>query len=406
MTDNVIILGAGASVDAGIPVMANFVEKMWEFAVTGKHNGQALSEEDKQIFMEAIKVKNELDGYHGRAAFNDRNLEDILSILSFNLIGGNDTDREKLNWFIKAITRTIELTCTVKHNGDLNKIQLDGSEVYRQFWDHIFRVFNKSLSSFPAFISFNYDLVLERSLLQCLIGTKYTGLENNRFPADGIKIRYSYKYAQESAYKTKYVTYQKMGYTISTEYGMSLEKTKSEDLKEPLEIELLKLHGSLNFPKSNSQEFSLTKVAADSHILPPIINKWAGENEEEMWGVGLQRLREAKNIIIIGYSLPQTDIYMQYFLRAGIGPNVNLNKIIVYNPVLFKSTSENDAMKTRFASCFSPQLQSRIEFNPRTEIYHDPYDGNQVTFDKNLAGTLRHFIFSMDNDKDLFFGNK
>lgn len=90
MTDNVIILGAGASVDAGIPLLANFVEKMWEFAITGKHNGKNLSEEDQRIFNEAMKIKNELDGYHGRASFDDRNMEDILSILSFNLIGGKN----------------------------------------------------------------------------------------------------------------------------------------------------------------------------------------------------------------------------------------------------------------------------------------------------------------------------
>ena len=172
MTDNVIILGAGASVDAGIPVLANFVEKMWEFSITGRCNGKELSDDDKKIFNEAMKVKNELDGYHGRAAFNDRNIEDILSILSFNLIGGKKSDLEKQKWFIRAINRTIDLTCNVQHDGTLNKTQEVGHQVYRDFWRKMFARFKNTPSSFPTIISFNYDLVLERSLFQSLIGIK------------------------------------------------------------------------------------------------------------------------------------------------------------------------------------------------------------------------------------------
>ena len=388
MTDNVIILGAGASVDAGIPLLANFVEKMWKFSITGKHNGKDLSEEDKKIFDEAMKVKNELDGYHGRAAFNDRNIEDILSILSFNLIGGKKSDLEKQKWFIRAITRTIDLTCNVQHDGTLNKMQVVGHQVYREFWRKMFTRFKNSPSSFPTIISFNYDLVLERSLFQSLIGTEYNNYRN-RFPFGGVNLKYHYGFIKDLAFTVNYVPFTTGNFEETA--GMKLE-TSDEPDKNSIDIELLKLHGSLNFPTRKDVALFPTKVANDPYILPPIINKWVGKNEETVWSTGLQRLREAKNIIIIGYSLPQTDIFMQYFLRAGVGPNLNLNKIIVLNPTLYQNGAENELMRERFGNCFSPQLRSRINFNP-------------VDFSKPaLNGTFEGFVDRIDN-ADWFFGH-
>jgi len=44
MSDNVIVLGAGSSFDADIPLSSGFVEKMREYAFTGKSNEGTLSE--------------------------------------------------------------------------------------------------------------------------------------------------------------------------------------------------------------------------------------------------------------------------------------------------------------------------------------------------------------------------
>ena len=108
----------------------------------------------------------------------------------------------------------------------------------------------------------------------------------------------------------------------------------------------------------------------------------------------MNALRNAKNIVFVGDSLPDTDIYMQYFLRAGIGPNVNLNKIIVFNPVLFKPGEQNDAMRTRFGNCFSPQLQNRIDFNPPL---------NSAFLETGDVGKFKHFVRSITTDDGLFF---
>ena len=87
MSDNVIIFGAGSSFDAGVPLSLGFVDKIMEFAYKGKSDGVNLSNRDKEIFDKAMHVMSDIYYYHGNANFDARNIEDILSILSFNIIG-------------------------------------------------------------------------------------------------------------------------------------------------------------------------------------------------------------------------------------------------------------------------------------------------------------------------------
>jgi hypothetical protein len=50
---NVIIFGAGASADAGIPLLDSFVDKMWEYAARGKVGDDIISDPDKDILTPA-----------------------------------------------------------------------------------------------------------------------------------------------------------------------------------------------------------------------------------------------------------------------------------------------------------------------------------------------------------------
>src|SRR5207302_40746 len=88
--NNVILFGAGASVDAGIPLLGNFVDTMLSYAMRGKVGTTLLSEPDKAILTSANKIRIELEGYSSRAYFDSRNLEDILSLLSFEALKGTD----------------------------------------------------------------------------------------------------------------------------------------------------------------------------------------------------------------------------------------------------------------------------------------------------------------------------
>ncbi|MBV1930942.1 MAG: hypothetical protein KUG71_04425, partial [Porticoccaceae bacterium] len=272
MTENVIILGAGFSYDAGIPMLSNFIERMWEYSMRGVAGDINLTDEDKSILSEALDIRREMDGYHGRVAFDDRNIEDILSMLAFNLLGGGTSDRNKLKAFTNAISKTIELACNITHPGiptgpraQYSAIT-EGNEIYRRFWKAMFER-HKRGQALPTIITFNYDLVLERALLQLLTNTYYNSYDNP-VPFKNISLDYQYKHFPQQDYDVNYASYG----SFESKQGTVLKH--SNTLKQPnsAHIELLKLHGSLNFPnsksKSDSDLPSITSVIENPYILP------------------------------------------------------------------------------------------------------------------------------------------
>ncbi len=387
-SDTVLILGAGASFDAGIPLLSNFVQTMWEIAIRSKFKEITLTPNDKEIFQNAIKVRNELDSYHGRANFNDRNIEDILSILSFNLFEGKKIDKDRMDWIIKAIVKTIELSCEVKHTGDFDKIENSGNSVYEKFWLSLFKNYTTT-QKFPTIITFNYDLVLERSLFQVLNNTYYNSYEN-RLPFSDLSINYHYKLLQDKSYNVKYTSFTSQDFRALP--GTFLQHAvKKENC---LDINILKLHGSVNFPdkKNDNSKINIAIPAENPLIMPPIFNKMQNSQVNEIWKVALEKLRKAINICIVGYSMPETDIYMKYFLKSALGPNIDLNQIFVFNPVFNENNECSLQMKRRYEDCFSPQLHERIIYNPAR--YNE----------KIPAGTFRHFTNLLETKpNDLLF---
>lgn len=389
MSDNVIILGAGFSHDAGIPLLGNFIERMWEYSIKKKIGDDQIPFENLTILQKALAIRSEMDGYHGRVAFDDRNIEDILSMLAFNQQAGGTKEKNKLDAFTDAISTTIELSCKITHPGlpkNNSYTIIDNKiEVYKKFWTALFKWYGTE-KQIPTIITFNYDLVLERSLYQVLINTIYDS-HNHRVPFKDFSIDYQYPFFPPQIFEMSYATYG--GY--SGQQGTIFKKADRVNLLDGPNIEILKLHGSLNFPKARAKEgnlnLSYTQNFDNPYIVPPISNKQTANYASDIWKTALLRLRNAKNVIFVGYSLPKTDVFMQFFLKAALGPNQELNKLFIFDPILWTDKSEKNEMMQRYGSCFSDQLKNRIIFKPPTVL---PLDKE--------AGTTKHFVSILDND--------
>ena len=396
MTDTVFIFGAGFSYDAGIPLLSGFVDRMLDFAIKEKNSDQLLSPADIEIFKDAMKIRNELDGYHGRANFDDRNIEDLLSILTFKLLGSRSSENDQLARISAAIARTIELTCQIKHPG-INKVGLysedDSINIYKKFWRHLLSPMPNS-EKLPAIITFNYDLVLERSFHQLLIGT-FFNWHNNRFPHEKIRFNYNFSDVPIIDYEISYVNFSTP--SLVGKPGSIIQPAAIKNETSTIEIDLLKLHGSLNFPrkKENRKDsvtfaHGITTPLNSPFILPPVFNKMtSGNSTTSMWQAAMKKLGNAKNIVIVGYSLPKTDIYMQYFLKAALGPNKNLNKVFIFDPVLFQENKARDEMMDRYKSCFAENFINRIVFQPDTVNIHRT----------DRLGTTRYFVELLENNQ-------
>jgi hypothetical protein len=94
---------------------------------------------------------------------------------------------------------------------------------------------------------------------------------------------------------------------------------------------------------------------------------------------------------------------MQYFLKSAVGPNSDLQKIIVFNLTLFeeyegpvalttfdKSSTTAAEMKNRYLECFSKQFSDRIVFQPTKQGFAD---GTLLQFSNFLAQQPKELLF-------------
>lgn len=408
MSNNVILLGAGASFDAGIPLLGSFMDRIFELANIRRSPTRDLTKEELEILQEVIEIRDSMERYQPRVAINQFNLEQVLSILSFEALVGVEGGEQKLEAFKKAISLTIELTCSVTHHGKLNTIHEDGPEVYRNFWDSLLTLHHNRLDELPTILSFNYDLVLERALFQLAVG-KHIGGRKPKVRGKGFNLNYHHPACAPAAFSLKPGRYRGDGAGFDEVPGTFLEAFLDYDeaTSEFIEISLLKLHGSLNFSENEEPTpWSPLKIATVPQIIPPVFNKANATFGTPIWKAGLDALRTCKNLIICGYSLPTTDSYMQYFLKAALGPNRNLNQIFVFDPLLFQDPANQagEELKQRYSECFAPQMHGKIIFQPNTPRTRGKVVVKDASNPQTHPGTFAHMVelFTKDPEAILF----
>jgi len=395
MPSNILVLGAGFSFDSGIPLLRDFTQTILDLGDRRAHKGKALDAETMSALLDAASIRAELDQYHGRAAFDDLNVEDILSILLFDVLGQRTEGDSKLERFARAIARTIEVTCDVTHpglvGGDRFEAVSTGSDLYRRFWQALFKWVEHG-HEMPTIVTFNYDLVLERSLLQTLVNTNYDSYKK-RLPFDYVSLRYLFPLVPDLLYQIKYVTY---GFE-ERKSGTALQLVPSGAPTKCAQIDLLKLHGSLNFPTTASEKpmedkFNIASCLSKPFLVPPVFNKGPSDFASQMWAIGRDRFRQARNVVFVGYSFPTTDTYLRYFLKSAFGPNGELRTVHVFDPVLFSGSGDAKQMMDRYLQCFAQQMHRRIDFRPATDI-------GGVNSERD-GGTLAHFILALERQPE------
>lgn len=393
MSDNVFIFGAGFSCNAKIPLLSNFMDVMLEIYHKKKFGEHGLTESELKILSDAVEVRNSLDVFHGRSNYNDRNIEDILSILQFNKMAGDKNASKGIVIFNKAIKLTIDLTCSIRE-GDTNfgYFAHERNDVYEEFWKALEARARQGLEN-PIIISFNYDLVLERSLIR-----HFTDWSKGRISpskrVDGLRIKYSD--SADSVYefeiREKSIVDKQGGGFFNV-----LEPSIGPISGRVFEITILKPHGSLNISRNRNKNRindvqSFIKSVDDPLILPPVFNKMEDGYGEDVWKCSMRSLRQAKRLTVVGYSMPSSDIYMKYFLKSGLGPNALFSGVSVFDPVTFSENGGDSQMIARYQSCFSPQIQSRISFKPPQPTYEYP-----------KAGKVEHLVALMNQDSKVVF---
>ena len=344
---NVYILGAGFSAERGFPIVKNFMFEMRD-AYDWLKTADRLEE--------AKAIENVLDFRHDAAASAYRVKIDLENIEELFSLASASTGFAKSKELSKSIRVAIAATLDYCSNKTTEpKIGLHSPELltfYNQYRNNdqqgIFEYRNIPAYQFylramlglqgattgeNTFISFNYDTVVEQALSSMNIGFSY-------------------------GFKAKTVNY----------------KTHSLNLNNQ-NIKLLKLHGSVNWAHLEQAKRGSGKLAIyDSYdavraakaipeLIPPTWRKVFDGNLEGVWNDAIEAIKSATRIIIIGFSVPETDNHFKYLLAAGLQSNISLRDIV------FVNQDGSEAFKSRIGGLFTNPQSSRVSYttNPASE---------------------------------------
>ena len=345
---NVFILGAGASVHVGAPLLSNFLPEARRKLDSGE-----LSEEAEERFRSVFDYSAQHEEIEQKAGLNLTNLEQLFGLVDLNVRvePGLDNIRDNL---IFLILRTLEATiqpppmgqCTMYINGGNQMREKIG--ITQHFIDIVagrFRAGAPPHVARDSIISLNYDLVIEQALQSRNYRPVYFISDSEINPGGG-------------------------------RFG----------------VKLLKLHGSANWVTCpvcreitvldltlvNTDTLGKTKCKCGSFVSPLIVPPtWSkGENREHLsgvWKAAFSELTTAKRWILIGTSLAPTDYFLKYLFGLALVRNKGLDRIVTLdtNPKvdychIFENLAhrvERKPLEGEFKTCVANgELQRYLEY--------------------------------------------
>ena len=356
MSDIVFILGAGASKECGGPLMQEFLEVADEIRLRGSIEEQFLKAIDT-----ALAARNALQIVHSKSQLDLDNIESILGTFEMSkTLGvmpgdiGKSID-EVLESIRTLITVTLEESIWYgrgqksyeKHTKPVDVLVPDGG--YRELSDLLRTILETDKPKRSvSIITFNYDLAADVALLYQQIQPQY--FLDDTDPQNGIpllKLHGSTNWAACPTHK-QVVPWRIVDYLNS---GNGKRMFSSKDRVHRLKIGSDILTGRFNHCGDG--------VATEPFLVPPTANKVAyHETIERVWRRAAQELREAVYIIVVGYSMPETDVFFKHLYAIGTAGGRPLKSFVCVNSDYkvherFKAMLGLDAIK-KFSSVNGP----------------------------------------------------
>lgn len=317
------ILGAGCSVENGVPLIKDFFEKMSEIDWSNNDSDMSF---------------NVIYAFHENY-FPDSNIEEFLSYLDLHIGLGTkfeNYDIKKLReWLIIFIGKYIEL----KLKGDWQ------SKNYQYF-------LKNKLGKNDAVISFNWDIMLDN--------VKF--LENDKneinYGTDFYSIDLQYKNVSKI---------EKSGFPLLKLHGSlnwlycSNCNNRFTAIRQKVILKIQKEEIKCPICKKNI----LTPV-----IIPPtFIKNIGGSNTETsvipIWEEAFKQIIQAHKIVIIGYSFSEDDVHFKHFLRSTLSIKNMLGDIESF-PIEVVSYKKYQNEKNEFENHYKKIFEkTNLEIQPK-----------------------------------------
>lgn len=353
----VYLLGAGFSAQLGLPVMSNFLSKSKE-----------IYDSDPKTyahFSSVLKTFDEFSIIKNYYKANLHNIEEILSILEM---------RENLG-HIRKKKQFVKYICDVIKYYTPELLPIDHRK--ESYGSNIFLLSTKKWRSILFFAS-------------SLINAQFK-LHNYK----NIYFDHDYFWPKMSINNDS----QKVSYSIITlNYDMVIENAINylfTNFDCNPELEIVK-----DSNPNNKNGFCLAKLhgcISNENIIPPTWNKSINNIIEKQWRLAYKLLSEANHIRVLGYSLPDSDAYIKYLLKASLK---NLQNIKSFDIICYDEKDEVRARferfldfdNYRFLNCklnnyFDPRNNIKKEYYSQLmdlEVFHDEFMRNSCFIDEKL----------------------
>jgi hypothetical protein len=369
----VYILGAGASFVTGAPLLNDFLVSA-NFLRNSKNDLI-----HKASFDNIFRWIDSLRSTAYYVDYNIDNLEHVFSLAEMMKQLGLPEGKElcsDLKWLIlETLDELCRITLESPRGKDMHS-HLAPNIIYSSFVKNITKLNNerKGINSnsfqYDSILTFNYDIMLDYALEYHKIAFTY-GLQENKTGLKYLKLHGSTNWGKCKQCADCEI----VPMVIKDHLSHRLEPNFEHEISLPIKV------GTSFWPQVTCQHCKEMGVL-EPVIIPPTWSKTIEHEQiKRVWKTAVQELQEASQIVIIGYSMPQTDTFFQYLLTLGLQKNENLNRIVVAN------TDTTDSFKTRYKNVFARSL-----FERKKLVFLSDKDGNSPV-------EFRHFIdHYMPND--------
>jgi len=190
-------------------------------------------------------------------------------------------------------------------------------------------------------VTFNYDFALDFAFRSIRPGVDY-GLDERRTHADALpllKLHGSISWAECSVDRA----------IVTQSFGDFMAGKSIAGMSGSLKIDF-----STHF---RSLSHCGNRVNAQPILVPPTWNKSSYHGVlASVWATAARELAAADNIFVIGYSLPDTDVFFRYLYALGTVGKHPLERFWVFDP------DDTGAVHKRFLSLLGPGAEQRFRF--------------------------------------------
>ncbi len=351
----VFILGAGASKEAGGPLMADFLDRAALLRRSNTEGVRAVV----GAFDDVFTAMSELRGVFDKSYLNLDNIEVLFGAIEMGQLLGKFADRDETSIhklrdsLVTLIVNTLERSIPFP----VRDRRIQPPTPYDNFSNLLWDIRNRSAQihnddSWFSFISFNYDLSLDYSL-------SFRGV-----PFD---------YCLDDNPSNRGLAYLKLHGSIN--WGACNRCNKiipfnvgdaHFDLWTDTPHVYFNLGSKLNTRPHCDQALDGTPV-----IVPPTWDKTTYHSQlRSVWQQASKVLALAENIFVIGYSLPESDLFFRYLFALGSESQTRIKRFWVIDP------DPQGEVERRFRSLIGRGIENRVRFFRQT--FRDAVDGTAL----------------------------